>query len=136
MEGELEKKWESGARVRFSGDVGRAQMENGDVLNMSPDVILSLAGAIPVINKKNMLALETQMVGPMREDDGRYSDPSFLTNIIFTRKNIWRGMDLQVGVYNLFGNFAKMPSEGPFFQAQPWLRYPGIVGMVSVTYKF
>jgi outer membrane receptor protein involved in Fe transport len=136
IEGEVEKRWASGARVRFSGNYGHAENNEGNALDHSPDVLLAMAGAVPVFNKRTFLAIETQMVGPMHSDTGQLSQPTFLTNIVLTSKNVWKGLDVQVGVYNLFGDSALVPRASPFTQSQPWLRPPGVLAMVSLTYRF
>ena len=138
IEGELEKRWANGARVRLSGNFGHAQDDEGKRLTNSPDVLMALAGAVPlpIINKRTFLAVETQMIGPMLSDTGQSSQPTFLTNVVFTSKNVWKGLDVQVGVYNLFGENALVPRASPFTQSQPWLRPPGVLGMITLTYRF
>ena len=136
VEGELQKKWTNGARIRMSGCFGRAQNEEGDRLTQSPDVVLALAGAVPVLNKRTFLAAESQMVGPMLSDTGESSNTTFITNIVLTSKNVWKGIDVQIGVYNLFGEAARIPHTSHWDQSQPWLRQPGTLAMLSFIYRF
>ncbi len=136
VETEIQRRWSNGARIRGSACVGHAEDSQGQRLTLSPDVVLALAGDVPVINKQTFLSLETQMVGPMLSDLGANSNPSFLTNIVLTSRRVYKGLDLQVGVYNLFGNSARVPRDAPWNQNQPWLREPGVLAMVSLTYHF
>jgi iron complex outermembrane receptor protein len=136
VEGEVSRKWSNGARVRVSGSLGRATDENSDREEHSPDMLLSLAGAVPVINGRTFLALETQMVGPQLSDTGASSNASFITNFVVTSKNVWKGVDLQVGIYNLFGDAARIPHTSSADQAEPWLRQPGLSVLFSLTYRF
>ena len=135
VEGEVQKNWANGARVRVSGSLGRAYDQNNDRPTHSPDALLSLAGAVPVY-KRTFLALETQLVGPQLADTGDKSNITYITNIVLTSKNVWRGMDVQVGLYNLFGETALIPRTSVWDQSQPWLREPGPLLMLSVTYRF
>jgi iron complex outermembrane receptor protein len=138
LEGEVEKRWENGARVRFSGNFGRTVDEHDQRLPLSPDVLLSMAGAVPVsfINKRTFLAVETQMVGPMLSDTGQSTNPTYLTNVVLTSKKVWKGLDVQVGVYNIFSNSALEPRASPWNQYQTQLRAPGVLGMITLTYRF
>jgi outer membrane receptor protein involved in Fe transport len=89
-----------------------------------------------VLNKKTFLAIEPQIVGPQLSDTRGRSNTSFVTNVVLTSKEVLKGMDLQVGVYNLFGQYARLPHTSQFDQSQPWLRYPGTTVLFSVTYRF
>jgi outer membrane receptor protein involved in Fe transport len=72
----------------------------------------------------------------MLSDTGIRNEATFLTNVVLTSKKIWRGMDVQVGVYNLFGNSAKYPQPSTWNQYEPYIPAPGVVALVSLTYRF
>ena len=118
------------------GCFGRAQNEEGDRLTQSPDVVLALGGAVPVLNKRTFLAAESQMVGPMLSDTGESSNTTFITNVVLTSKNVWKGIDVQIGVYNIFGEAARIPHTSHWDQSQPWQRQPGTLAMLSFIYRF
>ena len=138
IEAEVEKRWKSGVRLRVSGSVGRAVDEDHKRLAHSPDYILNVAGAIPVINKRTFLSAETQFLGSMRSDRGSKSRPSYVTNIVLTTKDALdlKGLDLDIGVYNLFSELVEMPPSGVLDHSQPWLRHPGTMVFGGLRYRF
>ncbi len=109
VELELQKQWEDGTLFRIYGTYGRATHSGGGHLSHSPDWIAGTSIAFPIFNKKTFLAIEPQVVGPMRSDDIEPTDATFITNIILTSREIAPGMDLQLGAYNLFSHSARMP---------------------------
>ncbi len=72
----------------------------------------------------------------MKNDLGQYIDPTYLTNIVLTSRDILPGWDAQAGVYNLFANTARLPRDGPFNQFQTKLNYPDTQFLVSLTCRF
>lgn len=136
IEAEIEKRWKSGARVRVSGTLGRGVDSHHDRLEHSPDSVVAISGAIPVINERTFLAAEAQIVGSMLADEGSRSRPSYVTNVVLTSKEVLKGLDLQIGVYNIFGQCAEIPRSSPADQSQLWLRHPGLLVMGGFTYRF
>jgi len=135
IEGEVARRWESGAQVRVYGSLGQTQ-EGGDRLTCSPDRIIGGSFAIPLINKRTFLAIEPQIVGGQKSDLGQYTYPTYLTNIVLTSRRIIGGLDVQAGVYNLFAWDARQPHDSVFNNLQPTLDYPGVMGLVTLTYHF
>jgi len=136
VEGEVQKRWKNGARLRVSGSLGHAVDDNGDRLIHSPDAILNVAGAVPVVNDRTFLSLETQILGAIKSDTGGRADPSYITNLVLTSKDVVKGLDLHVGVYNLFGELAEIPRSGPTTHTQLWLRHEGMVFLAGFTFRF
>lgn len=135
LEAEIEKKWKGGADFRMYGSVDRAERD-GDGLTHSPQWIVGLSTAIPVINDRTFLSVAPQVVGPMNSDADVVTHPTFITNIILTAREVKKGLDLQLGLYNLFGNIARLPRDDQFDQFQPTLRYPYPQLLASATYRF
>jgi iron complex outermembrane receptor protein len=135
LEAELEKKWKSGADFRLYGSVDRAE-RNGDGLTHSPQWIVGMSTVIPVLNNRTFLSIEPQVVGPMNSDADVVTHPTFITNIVLTSREVRKGLDLQLGLYNLFGNIARIPRDNAFDQFQPTMRYPYPQLLASATYKF
>jgi len=135
FEAEVQKKWDSGARLRAYGTVTRAADQAG-TLAQSPAWILGTAVAIPIINKRTFLALDPQIVGPQKSDLGDYVGPTFITNIVLTSRNVVKNLDLQAGLYNIFGNYARLPHTSAADQVQPTENYPHMQLMLSATYRF
>jgi outer membrane receptor for ferrienterochelin and colicins len=135
VEVEADKKWDSGASLRGYASYSHAT-QSGAILSHSPAWITGASLAVPVYRKNNILAIEPQFVGQMKNDMGEYTSPTFITNVVFTSREFARGWTFQAGVYNLFGNFARLPREGPFNQVESMLHYPNPEAMVSLSYKF
>jgi outer membrane receptor for ferrienterochelin and colicins len=135
FEAEIEKRWESGAHVRAYGTVTRAE-QHGDTLPLSPAWILGASVAIPVINERTFLAIEPQIVGPQKSDTGAYTSPTFITNVVLTSKNVIDRVDLQLGVYNIFGEWARLPRSSSYDFYQPTVNYPTTQVIFSMTGRF
>jgi iron complex outermembrane receptor protein len=135
LEAEIEKKWKSGADFRLYGSVDRAE-RNGDGLTHSPQWIIGLSTVIPVLNNRTFLSIAPQVVGPMNSDADVVTHPTFITNIVLTSREVVKGLDMQLGLYNLFGDIARIPRDSQFDQFQLTLRYPYPQLLASMTYKF
>ena len=135
LEAEVDKKWKSGATFRLYGSVDRAERD-GDGLTHSPQWIVGLSAAVPILNRHTFLAVEPQVVSGMTSDTGQSTDTTYITNIVLTSREVVKGMELQLGLYNLFGNLARIPRDNQFDQFEPTLRYPYPTLLASVTYKF
>jgi iron complex outermembrane receptor protein len=135
LEGEIEKRWKSGADFRVYASVDRAERDGGG-LTHSPQWIIGVSTAIPVINNRTFLSIAPQVVGPMNSDADVVTHPTFITNIVLTSREIRKGLDFQLGLYNLFGNIARIPRDSQFDQVQATLRYPYPQLLASLTYHF
>jgi iron complex outermembrane receptor protein len=135
IEAEVQKRWDSGAQVRAYASLGQAQ-QGGVSLACSPAWIVGGSLAVPVINQRSFLALEPQIVAGQKSDLGDYTNPTFLTNVVFTSRRVIRGLDVQVGIYNLFASYVRQPHDSVFNNLQPTLDYPGTTALVSLTYHF
>jgi iron complex outermembrane receptor protein len=135
FEVEADKKWDTGGSFRAYATYGKA-FQNGDDLVHSPTWITGTSICIPVIRKDTFLTIEPQVVGQQKNDLGESTPPTFLTNVVFTSRNFYKTWTFQAGLYNLFGNFARYPREGPFNQMETSLDGPSPEAMVSLSYKF
>ena len=127
IEGEVRKQWRNGCRLRVSGSIGRAVDEHHHRMTHSPDYLLGVSGTVPVLAPRTFLTAENQFVGSMRADEGSKSRPSYVTNLVLTRRDAFgvKGLDLNLGVYNLFGSQVEIPRNSPQDHSQLWLRHPG-----------
>jgi len=135
LEAEVDKKWQSGATFRAYGSMDRAQRD-GDGLTHSPQWIVGLSAAIPIFNDRTFIAVEPQIVGGMKSDLGQSTQTTYITNIVLTSRDVVKGLDLQLGLYNLLGNVARLPRDNQFDQFEPTLRYPYPQLIASATFKF
>jgi iron complex outermembrane receptor protein len=135
IEGEIDKKWHSGATFRAYGDVSSAQF-SGQNLTHSPQWIVGSAFAFPIIGNNTFLSIDPQIVGPMKSDLGQYTRATYVTNIVLTSHDIFKNTDMQLGLYNLFGDSARLPQGNQFDQFQPTLNWPTPLILASITYHF
>jgi iron complex outermembrane receptor protein len=136
LEAEIEKKWSSGARIRAHAAATCARGGDGSLAH-SPAWITGMSFAIPIINKNTFLAIEPQIVGPQKNDLNQYTNPTFITNVVLTSRDfLTKGLELQLGAYNLLGEYARMPRSDAATHFQPTLDAPTSQFMASLTYKF
>jgi outer membrane receptor for ferrienterochelin and colicins len=131
---EADRRWDNGASFRVYASYSRADSE-GDGLTHSPNWIVGASTAISIC-KNTFLAIEPQIVAPMKSDLGDYTSPSFVTNIVLTSRDFYPGWTIQAGAYNLFSNYARLPRDGPFNQYQPTLNYPQTMYLFSLSHRF
>ncbi len=135
LEAEIGRKWEDGTSMRFYATYSHAT-NDGATLTHSPTWITGASIAVPVIGKDTFLAIEPQIVGQMKNNLGQYTDPTFITNVVFTSRDFYKGWTFQAGIYNLFGNYAHLPRENADNQVETTLNYPNPEFMISFSYKF
>ncbi|MFI5378279.1 MAG: TonB-dependent receptor plug domain-containing protein [Tepidisphaerales bacterium] len=138
IEAEVQRRWASGASVRVHGALTRAEDDQGNRLTHSPEWIAGASLVVPVFNSRTFLAIEPQIVGPMTSDLGESTDPTFITNIVFTAREPARvkGLEVQLGLYNLFANDARLPHNSVDIHYQPTLNYPETELMLNISYRF
>ncbi len=135
VEAEMNKHWDGIGNFRAFGTFTRAE-HDGQTLTQSPEWIVGAALAIPLYKQKLILSIEPQVVGRMKSDLNQFTQPSYITNVVLTSRDIVSGWDLQVGAYNLFSASARLPRDGAFNQVQPTLNYPEMRYMLSLTHRF
>jgi len=135
IEGEVQKRWENGGSFRAYASYTWADY-NGQLPTLSPKWIVGTAVAIPVINRNNFISIAPQIVGPMQSDLGVFTNPTYITNVVFTSRDLFKGWTLQAGAYNLFAAAARLPRDDAFNQAQTNLRYPATMFQISISRKF
>ncbi len=137
-EAEAQRHWSSGAVARVHAALTRAENDDGERLTHSPEWIIGASLAIPVFNSKTFLAIEPQFVGPMKSDLGESTDATFITNIVLTSRDFARvkGLEVQLGLYNLFADEARWPRNSDNIHLQPTLNHPETELMLSITYRF
>jgi iron complex outermembrane receptor protein len=135
IELEAGKTWDSGGSFRAYATYDRA-FQGGSTLVHSPSWITGAAVAIPILRSQTFLTIEPQVVGQQKNDLGEYTPPTFLTNIVFTSRDFYKGWTFQAGVYNLFGNFARYPREGPFNEVETSINGPVPEALVSLSCRF
>jgi iron complex outermembrane receptor protein len=134
VEAEVDRRWDDGASFRAYASYSRAESD-GNSLTHSPNWIVGVSTAIE-LHKNMFLSIEPQIVAPMKSSLGTYTNPSFVTNIVFTSRDFVPGWTFQAGAYNVFSNYARLPGEGPGNQFQPTLNYPETTYLFSLSHRF
>lgn len=135
IEAEVAKQWVDGTRIRAYGTYGQVE-RGGHLLEQSPKWILGTSIAVPVFKRETFLAIEPQIVGSMKSDTGQFVHPTYLTNVVFTSRDLIKGWTLQAGAYNIFANNARMPRDGAETHFQGTLNYPSTQYLISLSTKF
>ena len=137
IEAEVDKNWDSGARLRLYGSYTRDE-HGGQLLANSPQWIAGTSLAFPIINARTFLAIEPQIIGPQRNDQFTYTHATFLTNIVLTSRDIVKGLDLQVSAYDIFsnGNAPHAAATAHSISSSPRSTIPARNSLGSLTYRF
>ena len=139
IEVEIQRRWHGGGSFRAYATYTRAENEDGDHLLVSPEWVAGAAVVVPLFGKgKSFFAIDTQVVGPMESDLGEKTDATFITNAVFTSRDVFgvRNLAFQVGAYNLFADNARLPHGDSFQHAQPTLNWPETRVLAGLTYRF
>lgn len=138
VEVEVQRRWATGATARAYATYTRAEDPNGGRLTISPEWIFGAALALPVFNKRTFISIDPQFVGPMHNDLGQSTDATFVTNAVFTARDVAgvRNLEFQVGAYNLFANGARFPHGYANEHFQPFLNWPRTQVLATLTYRF
>jgi iron complex outermembrane receptor protein len=137
VEAEAARRWKGGGQVRVYATYVRAE-DDGDHLAISPEFTAGAAVVIPVLNPRTFVGVDAQYVSRMENDLGDNTDPTYVTNLVLTSREFLRikNLDVQVGVYDLFGNDARLPRGDAFNHVQPMLNWPETRVMAGLTYRF
>jgi iron complex outermembrane receptor protein len=135
IEAEIDKQWDKKAVFRAYGTYTWAD-HNGHLPTESPKWIVGASLAMPIFKQNTYIAIDPQIVGPMQNDLNQYTNPTYVTNVVFTTQDLIKDWTLQAGIYGLFADTARLPRGGAFAQFQPTLNYPKTQFLVSVSHKF
>jgi iron complex outermembrane receptor protein len=103
LEAELEGKWESGITGRMSYTFQETMNEiTAETLSNSPKHLAKLNLTVPLLKEKLFLGLEEQYMSRRKTLNGDYSKSSCLTNVTLFGRNLLKGIEASVSVYNLF----------------------------------
>lgn len=135
VEAEVGRQWNNGMRMRAYGSLTRAEHDDQHLAH-SPEWILGTACAIPLFGRDTFVSFDPQVVGPMTNDLGESTRTTFVTNVVLTSRDLVKNWTFQAGVYNLFGNCARLPRDGPFNQFQHTLNWPEPMFMATISTRF
>jgi iron complex outermembrane receptor protein len=135
IEGEVDRRWDKRASFRLFGTYTWAN-ENGQLPDESPKWIVGSALALPIISANSFIAVEPQLIGPEKSPSGRFTDTTYITNVVFKTEDLVKTWTFQLGAYNLFAHQAHLPGGGAQEQIQPLLNYPSTEVRLTVSHRF
>ena len=110
IEFESEKRWDTGRLLKASYAFSRVTNEtDGGVRAVgSPQNVFKLHYAEPLFNNFAKLGVENIYIGKRRTSQDSIADAYYLVNLNLTSDKILPGLDVSLGVYNLFGTHYQM----------------------------
>lgn len=102
VEGELERNWESGTRLRGSLAWQHATDLEGRWLVNSPHLLGKFNLTFPLFADRLRTGLETQYIGPRQTLDERRLGGLTLTHLTFSSEQKWHGLSASFSIRNLF----------------------------------
>jgi outer membrane receptor for ferrienterochelin and colicins len=135
VELEAESKFDSGALIRASYALQRAEDANGGAeLSSSPRHLGKLNVSLPLMQGRMLTSLELQYHGKSRTVYGGTADDFLLTNFTIISEQLLRGLELSAGIHNLFDTRYGYP--GAADHLQPVIEQNGRTIEGKVTYRF
>ncbi|MGZ5007756.1 MAG: TonB-dependent receptor plug domain-containing protein [Methylobacter sp.] len=110
VEGEAEKRWDSGRMVKASYTYSRLtdEAQGGFWAYASPQNIFKLHYAEPLFNNFASLGVENIYIGERKALQGGFADAYDLVNLNLSSDRIMRGLNVSFGIYNLFSTHYQM----------------------------
>jgi outer membrane receptor for ferrienterochelin and colicins len=133
VELEIEGKYPSGAHVRASYALQRAEDGSGE-LSSSPQGLGKLNVSVPVFAGRLFAGLELQYQSASRTIIGGTAPAFCVANLTLVSRHLLRGLELSGGVFNAFDR--KYGYAGAEDHAQPVLEQDGRTFRGSFTYRF
>ena len=135
IETALAGKWENGIKGRASYSFVEARDDDTDeILVNSPKHLAKLNLISPVIKDNLFAGLELQYTSRAKTLADNYADDFLITNLTLTYENIVKGLELSVGVYNMFDVDYGHPGAGE--HRQDIIEQDGRSFRVKLTYRF
>lgn len=124
MELELEALYENGAVLRGSLAIQRAKDEaSGQELSNSPHQLAKFTGSMPLFDTPVFANLDLQYNGKAMTLARNYAPSFVVANLTLNTHELWRGVELTAGVYNLLDEERRFP--GAEEHAQETLQQEG-----------
>jgi iron complex outermembrane receptor protein len=126
--------WTGGSRLRGSLSFQNAAYNNGDGLVNSPRLLgkLNFSSALPFAGLR--LGYELQYDSPRRSLNGTMLDDVCISNLHLTTDAMARGLELSLGIYNLFDKRYSLPAADSNWQNT--LEQDGRSVRVQMLYRF
>jgi iron complex outermembrane receptor protein len=131
----LEGKWGKflEGRISYSFQETENRLTRNSLTN-SPNHLAKLNLTAPLIPGKVFVGLEEQYTSQRKTLAGNEADSFFVTNLTLFSRNLLKGLEASVSVYNLFDN--KYSDPGAAEHTQDLLQQDGRSFRFKLTYKF
>jgi outer membrane receptor for ferrienterochelin and colicins len=134
---ELEGTWSNGIRGRMSYTVQKAtDISTGEVLTNSPEYLAKMNVIIPVLKEWLFADPEVQYTSRRKTIAGNYFGAFVVANLTVFGRELIKGLDASVSVYNLFDKKYGDPGAGLESHAQDVIEQDGRSYRVKLTYRF
>lgn len=135
LELELEGRYESGLRAQASYALQRTKdVTTGADLSNSPRHVGKLNFVVPVYRERIFAGLELQYTGKVRTFYGGTAGDSWIANLTLSSRELVKGLDASVSIYNLFNTGYGNPGAGD--HVQEIVRQDGRSFRVKLTFRF
>jgi outer membrane receptor for ferrienterochelin and colicins len=135
FEVELEGRHESGLRSQLSYALQRSEdVASGSELSNSPRHLAKLNFMAPLYHENIFGGLELQYTGKVRTFSGQTASDYFVANLTIFSRELVKGLEASVSVYNLFNTGYGHPGAGD--HTQDVIRQDGRNFRVKLTYRF
>jgi outer membrane receptor for ferrienterochelin and colicins len=135
MEVGVEGRWENDLRTRCSYSFVDTENkgQDGELVN-SPRHLVRMNVIVPVVKDKIFAGLTAQYNSKARTLAGNYADDFVVANLTLTWRELIKGVEARIGVYNLFDEKYGYPAFGE--HAQDIIYQDGRTFGGSLTYRF
>ncbi len=134
---EVEGAWPNGMRCRISYTYQKAtDMSTGELLTDSPEHLAKINVVLPVYKEWLFADPEVQYTSRRKTSAGNYADDFVVANLTIFGRDLAKGLDASVSVYNLFDKKYGDPTAGPPQQIQDVIVQDGRNYRVKLTYRF
>jgi outer membrane receptor protein involved in Fe transport len=129
-----DKTWPGGGRLRASASYQHAKYDQGDRLPNSPEWLGKLNLSAPLPWKRLRLGYELQYDSRRLAIDGTRVDGYWLSNLQLTASSWIKGLDVSLGLYNLFDRHYAQPASDINWQKA--LEQDGRAIRAKIEYRF
>lgn len=137
VEFELQKKCPNGTRGTFSTAYQHTfNRRTGELLINSPRNLTKLNLSVPMLKEHIIAGLEEQYTGRRWTLGENTTEAFFVTNVTILAQNMVKGLDLSLGVYNLFDKQYRDPASEEHRPALDSIEQDGRVWRLKVTYLY
>jgi iron complex outermembrane receptor protein len=132
----IEGTWD-GLRARIGYAYQQTEdRETDEVLTDSPAHLVDAAVSVPFFRERFFASTELQYTSARDTLWGTEADDFFVVNLVLYGRNVVKGLDASVGVYNLFDADYADPAGSVPYHVQDVIPQDGITFQVKLTYRF